>query len=64
MAPLIFQNKSLSMIHYFIDFIFKNLPLVLDKPGGACRFSKTNMISTYQGEFVKGILIYGVTIYS
>lgn len=34
------------MIQYFI---FKNLPLVLDKPGGACKFSKTNMTFAFQG---------------
>lgn len=50
MPPLSFQNKALSMTQYFIDFIFKNLPLHLDKLGGACKFSKTDMISVYQGE--------------
>ena len=62
--PLSFQNKASSMIQYFNDFILKNLALVLNKLGGDCKFSKTNMISTYQGESIKGSLICVVTISS
>ena len=64
MSPWSFQNKALSMIQYFIAFNFKNLPLVLDKPGGAYNFSKTNTIFSYQGESKKGSLICGVAISS
>ena len=47
------------MIQNFIAFNFKNLALVLDNPGGDCKFSNTNMISAYHGESEKASLISG-----
>ena len=40
-------------MHNFIDFSLRNLALVLVKPAGACKFYKTYIISSYQGEVRK-----------
>jgi len=47
-------------MHNFIGFNLRNLAFVFVKPGGACKFFKTKIIYSYQGEVTNAFYTYGV----